>query len=53
MKKKEEFGVVREEVTRLRKENKNLKDKVNEITVMLYSKIQENNLLQRKLDLIQ
>jgi len=53
MKKKDEFNVMKEEVTSLRKENKGLKDKVNEITVMLYSKIQENTLLQRKIELLQ
>lgn len=45
MKKKDEFNVMKEEVIELRRENKGLKDKVNEITVMLYSKIQENSLL--------
>jgi len=52
MKKKDEYNVMKDEVGGLRHENKNLKDKVNEITVMLYSKIQENTLLQRKIELI-
>jgi len=52
MKKKEEFSVIKDEVVTLRNENKQLKDKVNEITVMLYSKIQEVSLLQRKIELL-
>lgn len=53
MKKKEEFSIIKDEVVSLRDENKALKDKVNEITVMLYSKIQEVSLLQRKVEMMQ
>lgn len=38
------------DVVNLHEENKVLKEKVNDITMMLYSKIEENAHIQRKLD---
>jgi len=41
---------MQEDVVSLQHDNKLLKEKVNEITMMLYSKIEENAHIQRKLD---
>lgn len=50
LKKKKEFSVLFGEVDQLKLVNKDLQDKINEITLMLYSKIDENNALTRKVD---
>lgn len=50
LKKKEEFNVMKKEVQALTNENKTLKDKINEMTIMLYQKMEENSSLQRKLE---
>ncbi len=61
IKKKEEFSTLKEEVVELRKDNASLKDKVslqapthslqiNEMSILLFQKIEENTGLQRKLD---
>lgn len=41
-KKKALFNVLKNDVSGLSDENKILKDKINEMTMMLYSKIEEN-----------
>ena len=63
MKKKAEFNVMKNDVVALQEENKNLKDKVqfilftsrqvNDMSMMLYQKMEENNQLQRKLEQVQ
>lgn len=50
LKKKEEFSVMKNDVNLLQEENRTLKDKINEITIMLYQKMEENTSLQRKLE---
>lgn len=42
VKKKEEFSLMKVEVNALKQENKDLKEKLNEVTIMLYRKIEEN-----------
>jgi len=49
-KKKYEFVIMQQDVVNLESENKVLKEKVNDITMMLYNKIEENAHIQRKLD---
>jgi len=39
---------MKEELLTMRKENKDMKDKLNEVTVMLYKKIEENTRLTKK-----
>jgi hypothetical protein len=41
---------MQESFAALSKENKELKEKLNSVTMMLYHKIEENNQLQRQLD---
>lgn len=41
---------MQQDVVNLEQENKVLKEKVNDITMMLYNKIEENANIQRKLD---
>ncbi|CDW71210.1 transcription factor hbp-1a-like [Stylonychia lemnae] len=53
LKKKEEFSNMKADVMALQEENKTLKDKINEITIMLYQKMEENTSLQRKLETAQ
>lgn len=59
LKKKAEFGSLKSDVDKISHENSELKMKVsappltrqiNEITVMLYQKIEENNALQRRIE---
>lgn len=45
LKKKEEFSVMKNDVSLLHDENRTLKDKINEITIMLYQKMEENTSL--------
>ena len=52
LKKKAEFSQLREDVTALKIENKELKDKLNEATMRLYQKIEENSQLQKSLESI-
>lgn len=44
---------MKNEVSNLQEENKNLKDKINEMTLMLYQKIEENSQLHKKLEQVQ
>jgi len=41
------------DVDGMKQENKDLSEKINEITVMLYQKIEENAMLTRKLEQVQ
>lgn len=50
LKKKEEFNTMKGEVSILQEENRTLKEKINEITIMLYQKMEENSSLSRKLE---
>jgi len=50
MKKKAEFSTLAEEVDALKKENKEMHEKINEITLMLYQKMDENNALTRRVE---
>jgi hypothetical protein len=50
LKKKAEFFTMKEDVMKFQQENKELKERVNEVTMMLYNKIEENQQLQKKME---
>lgn len=50
LKKKEEFGTLKNQNARLLKENATINEKLNEVTMMLYRKIDENQALTKKLE---
>jgi len=50
LKKKAEFNCLKDDIESTIRENAELKFKVSELTVMLYQKIEENNLLQRRME---
>jgi hypothetical protein len=41
---------MKEDVMKFQQENKELKERVNEVTMMLYNKIEENQQLQKKME---
>ena len=50
IKKKANFEVIHKEVESLKKDKKEMLEKINELTLLLYSKVDENNNLQRKVE---
>lgn len=50
LKKKEEFGSLKQANLRLTKENTVLNEKLNEVTMMLYRRIDENQAMTKRLE---
>ena len=50
IKKKANFEIIHREVDSLKNDKKEMLEKINELTLLLYSKVDENNNLQRKVE---
>ena len=50
IKKKANFEIIHKEVESLKNDKKEMLEKINELTLLLYSKVDENNNLQRKVE---
>lgn len=50
LKKKAEFNCLKDDIEATIRENGELKIKVSELTMLLYQKIEENNVLQRRIE---